>query len=49
MCNDRQIQSDWGVINGIRVNHHDFTGVYRSVKNDTIVYGSGMWVRTHDA
>jgi hypothetical protein len=49
--NDHQtlVQSGWGVTNGIRADPHDFTGAYRSVEKDMVVYGSGTWVRTHDA
>jgi hypothetical protein len=37
------------VTNGIRTDPHGFMGAYDSVEKDTIAYGSGMWVRTHDA
>jgi hypothetical protein len=46
--NDRQTQGDWGVTNGIRVDPRGITGAYGSVKKDTMAYGSGTWVRTHD-
>jgi hypothetical protein len=38
-----------GVTNGIRADSHSFTGAYGSVEKDTVAYGSGTWVRTHDA
>jgi hypothetical protein len=37
------------VTNDIGANPCGFTGAYRSVEKDTIAYGSGSWVRTHDA
>jgi hypothetical protein len=37
------------IINGIRADHRSFTGMYWSVKKDTVTFGSGAWVRTHDA
>jgi hypothetical protein len=46
--NDHQTQSGWGVTNGIRADPRDFTGAYGSVEKDTVAYGSGTWVRTHD-
>jgi hypothetical protein len=46
--NDHYPQSDWGVTNGIRADTRSFTGVYKSVNKDTVAYGSGMWVCTHD-
>jgi hypothetical protein len=47
--NNRQTQSVWGVINGIRVDPRGFMGAYRSVEKDTVAYESGTWVRTHNA
>jgi hypothetical protein len=47
--NNRQTWSGWGVINGIRADPHGFTGVYGSVEEDTVAYGSGTWVHIHDA
>jgi hypothetical protein len=47
--NDHQAQSGWSVINDIRANPRDFTDAYISVEKDTVVYGLGTWVRTHDA
>jgi hypothetical protein len=47
--NDRQARSGWGDTNGIRADHHSFTGAYGSVENDMVAYGSGTWVRTHNA
>jgi hypothetical protein len=35
--------------NGIRVDTHGFTGTYESVEKDTVTYGPGTWVRTHNA
>jgi hypothetical protein len=46
--NDRQARGDWGITNDIRADPHGFTGVYVSVEKDTVAYGSGTWVRTHD-
>jgi hypothetical protein len=46
--NDHQAQSGWGVTNGIRADARSFTGAYGSVEKDTVVYGSGKWVCTHD-
>jgi hypothetical protein len=37
-----------GVTNGIRADPHGFTDAYGSVEKDTVAYGSGTWVRTHD-
>jgi hypothetical protein len=34
--------------NGIRADPRGFTCAYESVKKDTVVYGSEMWVHTHD-
>jgi hypothetical protein len=48
MSNDRQVQSDWSVINGIIADHRGFTSAYESDEKDTITTGSGTWVRTHD-
>jgi hypothetical protein len=48
MSNDRQVQSGWSVINGIRADPRGFMGAYESVEKDTMTYGSGTWVRTHD-
>jgi hypothetical protein len=47
--NNRQARSGWSVINGIRADPRGFTSVYGSVEKDTVAYGSGTWVRTHDA
>jgi hypothetical protein len=47
--NDRQTRGGWGVTNGIRADPRSFTGAYGSVEKDTVAYGSGTWVRTHDA
>jgi hypothetical protein len=47
--NDRQTRGNWGVTNGIRADPRGFTGAYGSVKKDTMAYGPGTWVRTHDA
>jgi hypothetical protein len=33
---------------GIRADPRGFTGTYGSVEKDTVAYGSGTWVRTHD-
>jgi hypothetical protein len=38
-----------GVTNGIRADPRGFTDAYGSVEKDTVAYGSGTWVRTHDA
>jgi hypothetical protein len=38
-----------GVTIGIRVDHCSFMGTYESVEKDTVAYGSGTWVRMHDA
>jgi hypothetical protein len=46
--NDRQTWSGWGVTIGIRADLWGFTGAYLSAETDTIVYGSGMWIHTHD-
>jgi hypothetical protein len=46
--NDCQAQSGCGVTNGIRVDPYGFRGTYGSVEKDMVVYGSGMWVCTHD-
>jgi hypothetical protein len=46
--NDRQTRGGWGVTNGIRADPRGFTGAYGSVEKDTVAYGSGTWVRTHD-
>jgi hypothetical protein len=37
-----------GIINGIRADPRGFTDVYGSVEKDTVAYGSGTWIRTHD-
>jgi hypothetical protein len=34
--------------NGIRADPHGFTDVYGSVEKDTVAYGSGTCVHTHD-
>jgi hypothetical protein len=47
--NDRQTRGGWGVTNGIRADPRSFMGVCGSVEKDTVAYGSGTWVRTHDA
>jgi hypothetical protein len=47
--NDRQTEGGWDVTNSIRADPHGFTGAYGSVENDTVAYGLGTWVRTHDA
>jgi hypothetical protein len=47
--NDRQTQSGWGVTNSIIADPRDFMGAYGSVEKDTVPYGSGTWVHTHDA
>jgi hypothetical protein len=47
--NDRQTRGGWGVTNGIRADPRGFMGAYGSVEKDTMAYGSGTWVRTHDA
>jgi hypothetical protein len=39
----------WDVTHGIRVDPCGFTGAYGSVEKDTVAYGSGSWVHTHDA
>jgi hypothetical protein len=49
MSNDCQARGAWGVTNDIRADLRGFTGTYGSVEKDTVAYGSGMWVRTHDA
>jgi hypothetical protein len=36
-------------INGIKADPRGFMGPYGSVEKDTVTYGSGTWVRTHDA
>ena len=41
--------SGWGVTIGIRADPRGFTGAYGSVEKDTVAYGSGTRVRTHDA
>jgi hypothetical protein len=46
--NDHQARGGWRVSNGIRAAPHGFTGVYMSVENDTVAYGSGTWVHTPD-
>jgi hypothetical protein len=46
--NDCQAQGGWGVTNCIRADHRGFTGAYGVVEKDTVAYGLGMWVRTHD-
>jgi hypothetical protein len=46
--NDRHTRSGWGVTNGIKADRRGFTGTYGSVEKDTVAYGSGTWVRTHD-
>jgi hypothetical protein len=47
--NDRQAGGGWGVTNGIRADHRGFTDAYGSVEKDTVAYGSGTWVHTHNA
>jgi hypothetical protein len=47
--NDCQAQSDWGVTNDIRADLRGFTGTYGLVVKDMVAYGSGTWVRMHDA
>jgi hypothetical protein len=49
MSNDHQAHSGWGVTNGIRANPRSFIGTYESIEKDTMTYGLGTWVRTHDA
>jgi hypothetical protein len=40
---------EWlGVKNGIRSDPRGFTGAYGSIKKDTVAYGSGTCIRTHD-
>jgi hypothetical protein len=46
--NDRQTRSGWSVTNGIKADPRGFTGTYESVEKDTVAYGSGTWIRTHD-
>jgi hypothetical protein len=48
-CNDRKVRGAWGVTNGIRADPRGFMGAYGSVVKDTVAYGSGTWVHTHDA
>jgi hypothetical protein len=38
-----------GMLQMVSVDPHSFTGVYVSVENDTVAYGAGTWVHTHDA
>jgi hypothetical protein len=47
-CQDRQTRSGRGVTNGMRADPCGFTNTYESVKKDTVVYGSGMWIHMHD-
>jgi hypothetical protein len=47
--NNRQSPDGWGVTNGIRAYPCGFTGAYEPFEKDTVAYGSGTWVRTHDA
>jgi hypothetical protein len=47
--NDCQARSDCGVTNGNRADPHGFTGAYGSIEKDTVAYGSGTWVCTHDS
>jgi hypothetical protein len=48
MSNDLQTRGGWGITNGIRADPRGFMGAYGLVEMDTVVYGSGTWVRTHD-
>jgi hypothetical protein len=47
--NDRQAQGAWGATNGIRADPRGFMSAYGSIEKDTVAYGSGTWVCTHDA
>jgi hypothetical protein len=47
--NDRQPRDGWDVINDIRADPRSFTDAYGLVEKDMIAYGSGTWVRKHDA
>jgi hypothetical protein len=48
-CNTPATSGLTVVTNGIRADPRSFTGTYESVEKYTVAYGSGTWLRTHDA